>query len=67
LVGVTVKVTEVPAQMIVAVAVILADGMSNGETLTVIELEVTVVGEAQGAVEVITTVITSPFTRLLLE
>ena len=61
--GVGVNVTEVPEQIFVALAEILALGGTVG--LTVIEMlfEVAVVGDAQLAVEVIMQLTTSPFAR----
>lgn len=61
--GLAVKVTEVPVHIVVAEALMVTEGTVTGLTVIVIELEVAVAGEAQVAVEVITQVITSPFTR----
>ena len=64
LVGVAVKITFVPEQIVVADADILTDGVTIGFTVMVIALDVAVAGLAQASEEVITTVITSLFTRL---
>ena len=61
--GVAVKVTLVPAQIVVALAAILTDGVSCEVTVMVIALDVAVAGAAQASDEVITTVITSLFAR----
>ena len=61
--GAGVKVTDVPAQMVVALAEMETAGVTTGFTIIVTEFEVAVVGEAQVAVDVITQVITSPLTR----
>ena len=66
MVGVAVKVTLVPAQIVVAVAAILTDGFTDAVTVIVIALEVAVAGLAQASDDVITTVTTSPFTRVEL-
>ena len=58
-----VKTTFVPAQIMVALAAMLTVGVTGDVTVIVIGLEVIVPGLAQAAVEVITTVITSLFTR----
>ena len=64
LVGVAVKVTFVPAQIVLpGLATILTDGVTFGFTVIVMELEVAVVGFAHGSDEVITQLITSPFTN----
>ncbi len=61
MVGVAVKVTLVPAQILVAVeAAILSDGVTKGATAMVIPLEVAVEVEAQFALLDSTQVITSP-------
>ena len=61
--GVGVKVTDVPAQMVVALAEMETAGVTTGFTIIVTEFEVAVVGEAQVAVDVITQVITSPLIK----
>ena len=61
LVGVAVKVTLVPAQIVVALAPILTDGVTVDVTVIVIAFDVAVVGFAQVMDDVITTVTTSPF------
>ena len=60
MVGVGVKVTFVPAQIVVADAATVTEGVTGALTLIVIPADVAVVGEAQLAVEVITQVTTSP-------
>jgi len=67
LVGVAVKVTEVPAQTAPGgLAVIFTAGVRTGFTSIVILLEVTVAGETQFALEIIITFIISPLTKALL-
>ena len=63
LVGVAVKITFVPAQIVVADADILTDGVMIGFTVMVIALDVAEAGFAQASEEVITTVTTSLFAR----
>ena len=55
------KVSDVPAQIVVVGAEILTDGVTEGLTVMVMELEVAVRGEAQPALEVITHDTTCPF------
>lgn len=55
-----VKLIVVPAQIVVAEAPIITDGVKTGLTVITIGLEVAVVGEAQLTDEVITQVTTSP-------
>ncbi len=55
LVGVAVKVTVVPAQMVVADAAMLTEGPTLDVTVILIVLEVAVWGEALFSEEVITT------------
>ena len=63
-VGVAVKVTLVPAQIVLpGFAAMLTDGATEPVIAIVIPLDVAVVGLAQGNDDVITTVITSPFTK----
>ena len=63
-VGVAVKVTFVPAQIVLpGFAAMLTDGTSEPIIAMVIPLEVAVLGFAQAKDDVITTVITSPFTK----
>jgi hypothetical protein len=66
LVGVAVNVTDVPVQIVVAVAPIETDGTTTGLTVIVTEFDVTEVGEAQEAVDVITQVTTSPWDKVVL-
>ena len=61
MVGVAVKVTLVPEQMVVADAATATDGVTTGLTVMVIVEDVAVVGEAQVAVDVITQVMVLPF------
>lgn len=56
LVGVGVKVTLVPAHMVVADAATVTEGTSVAFTVMVIGVDVAVVGEAQASEEVISTV-----------
>ena len=66
MVGVAVKITLVPAQIVVAVAAILTDGITDAVTVIVIALDVTVAGLAHEIDDVISTVTTSPFTKVEL-
>lgn len=59
LVGVAVKVTEVPAQILVELALILTAGVALGVTVIVMLLEVAEEGTAQLAALVIATLTTS--------
>ena len=64
LVGVTVKVTFVPEQIVLpGFALILTDGATDPVTTIVISFDVAVVGLAQASDDVITTVTASPFTK----
>ena len=63
LVGVAVKITLVPEQIVVAVAPILTAGVTVVVTVMVIALDVTVAGFAQVTEDVITTVTTSLLIR----
>ena len=68
MVGVAVKVTLVPAQIVLpGFAAMLTDGATDPVTTIVIALEVAVVGLAQANEDVITTVITSPFNKSLFD
>ena len=63
-VGVAVKVTLVPAQIVLpGFAAMLTDGTTEPVIAIVIPFEVAVVGLAQANEDVITTVIISPFTN----
>jgi len=62
LVGVAVKITLVPAHIVVAVAPILTDGVTVVVTVMLIAFDVALAGTAHAREEVITTVITSLFT-----
>jgi hypothetical protein len=66
LVGVGVKVTDVPEQTVEAEAPMLTAGVKAEFTVMVTGLEVAVGTEAQGAVEVITQDTTSPFASVVL-
>ena len=59
--GVAVNVTLVPAQIVVAVAAILTDGVTGEVTVIVIALDVAVAWVTQVSEEVMTTVTTSLF------
>ena len=61
MVGVAVKVTELPAQIAVADAIMPTEGVTIAVTVIVIALEVGVAGDAQAALDVIRTFTTSPF------
>ena len=65
--GVAVNVTVVPAQMVVAEAAMLTEGVTCAATVMVMLFEVAVVEVAQPALPVITQLTTSPLTRALLE
>ena len=68
MVGVAVKVTLVPAQMVLpGLAAMLTDGSTEPVTIIVTAFDVAVVGLAQANDEVITTVTTSPFAKALFE
>ena len=66
MVGAAVKVTLVPEQMLVALALTATDGVTEVLTIIVTGVEVAVVGEAQDSEEVITQVTTSPLARAAL-
>jgi len=66
LVGVAVKVTLVPEQMVVADAETATAGVTTGLTVIVIVEDVAVVGEAQVAFDVITQVMVFPLVRAAL-
>lgn len=61
MVGEAVKVTEVPAQIVVADALMATAGVTEGFTVIVILFDVAVVGETQAALDVMIQLITSPF------
>ena len=66
MVGVAVKVTEVPAQIAPdGTAAILTLAANRGLTIMVIPVDVAGLPVAQVAVEVISTVITSPLARVV--
>lgn len=67
MVGVAVKVTLVPEQIVVAEAATAIEGVTVVFTVMVTGEDVAVVGEAQVAVDVITQVTASPFARAALE
>lgn len=62
--GVAVNVTEVPGQMVVALATILTVGVIRSFTVMVIWLLVTETGTGQTAFDVMITVILSVFTNV---
>lgn len=66
LVGVAVNVTDIPAQMLVAVALTDTAGVTDVATLIVIAFEVTVEIELHVALEVTSHVITSLFARVVV-
>ena len=67
LVGVAVKVTEVPAQIVLpGLTEILTEGVTFAFTVIVMPAEVAVAGEGQVAFEVITHVTISPFAKAAL-
>ena len=61
MVGVAVKITLVPEQIVVAEAPIFTDGVTTELTVMVIALDVAAAGLAQDIEDVITTVTTSLF------
>ena len=64
LVGVAVKVTLVPAQIVLpGFALMLTDGVTDPVTTIVMAFDVAVVGLAQASDDVITTVTASPFSN----
>ena len=54
----------VPAQIVVALAPMLTDGVTVDDTVIVIAFDVAVIGFAHAMDDVITTVTTSPFTNV---
>lgn len=66
LVGVAVKVTGVPAQILLSEATMLTEEINGEETPIVILLLVTLPGIIQEALLVITQLTTSPFATVLL-
>ena len=66
MVGVAVKVTDVPEQIVVAVAVAVTLGVTDGLTVIVTAVEVAEVGLGQVAFDVITTRIKSPFASVVV-
>ena len=64
MVGVAVKVTFVPAQIVLpGFALMLTDGVTDPVTTIVMAFDVAVVGLAQASDDVITTVTASPFSN----
>ena len=55
MVGVAVKVTEVPEQIVVAAAEILTEGITVGSTVIVTKFDIAVIGLAHVALDAITT------------
>ena len=66
MVGVAVKVTDVPVQMVVLLAAMLTDGVTAALTVMVIPVLVAVVGLAHAALLVITQVIASLLAKVAL-
>ena len=66
MVGVAVKVTELPEHTVVVGVVMLTDGVMAVLTVIVSELDVAVVGDAQDAVEVMPLVTTAPLVRVVV-
>ena len=67
MVGVAVKVTEVPAQIVAADEAMLIEGISDDETVIAIAFDVAVAGDAHVAFDVITTLTISPFAKDVVE
>ena len=68
MVGVAVNVTLVPEQIVLpGLVLMLTDGTTDPLIIIVTPVDVAVVGYAQASDEVIITVITSPFTKVLFE
>ena len=68
MVGVAVKVTLVPSQIVLpGLAAMITEGVASVVTAIVIALDVAVFGLAQASDEVMTTVTTSPFSKALFE
>lgn len=66
MVGVAVKVTLVPVQMVVAEALTATEGTTEVLTVMVTGADVALAGEAQVAVDVMTQVTTSPLASAAL-
>ena len=66
LIGVAVKVTELPGQIVVALAPILTEGVSSAFTVIVIWVLVTEAGDGHVALDVMITVTLSVFTSVEL-
>jgi hypothetical protein len=66
LVGVAVNVTDVPEQIVVALALTLTVGVTSAFTVVAMLLLLAVAVVTQVAFDVITHVTASPFTKLLL-
>ena len=62
--GVAVKITLVPEQIVLALAPIVTEGVAVEVTVIVIELDVALAGDAQTIDDVITTVTTSLLARV---
>ena len=63
MVGAAVNVTASPAQIVELVDVIFTEAGTEAETIIVIVFDVSVIGDAHNAFEVIITVTKSPFTN----
>ena len=66
MVGVAVKVTELPVHTVVKGVVMLTDGVRDEVTVIVIDADVAVVGEAHAAVDVMTQVTTAPLVSVVV-
>lgn len=68
MVGVGVNVTEAPAHILLSPSLeaIVTEGVTFASTVVVMVLEVAVVGEAQVALEVSSTVTSSPFANAVV-
>ena len=65
MVGVAVKVTDVPVQMVVVGVVMLTDGVTAVLTVMVIAFDVAVVGDAHGEDDVMTQVTTAALVKVV--
>lgn len=64
-VGVAVKVTASPGQIVVELAEMLTDAATELDTVIVIVFEVAVAGDAQAALDVIVTLTLSPLANVV--
>ena len=65
MVGVAVKVTDVPVQIVVVGVVMLTDGVTAVLTVMVIAFDVAVVGDAHGEDDVMTQVTTAALVKVV--